>query len=227
MNSKRKTFACALAGAALLLCTAQAQAQTYYFSQKFDIDGFLGTVSGSFAGNDTGRPSNPALPDGIFQQAEMTFLTLNFDGVAPVVGNVNLSFAVASITSEPLTRWFPGDKTLGDGFNGFFLTGLSSTGTQMTWVAGPAFGYAYGNDPAAPFAPLDPENSNALVCGPLGGELCRFGEIALYDSFGAPISGAQALSNDYVTTAVPEPSTYLMLLGGIAAVALKVRRRAA
>jgi hypothetical protein len=206
MITHKKASLGALASAALFLCAAQAQAQSFAFDQKFDLGGFNGNVWGTFTAVD-------ANADTIFQQSEMTFQSLQFVGTAPTLGAISLSFAAPDISSSITTEWFAADKTLGDAFNGFFLTGTSTTGTQMVWVSGPANFFAYGNTPGT--------NSG----GDAQNSTFRFGQITLFDVAGAPVASAQ--SDEYVTTAVPEPSTYLMMLGGVAALALKARRRKA
>jgi hypothetical protein len=206
MITYQKACLSALASAAMLLCAAQAQAQTYAVDQKFDLDGFSGNVFGSFTAID-------ANADTIFQASEMTFISLGFAGVVPGVGSLNLSFTPPNITVNPTTAWFPADRTLGDQYNGFFLNAVSTTGTHFTWTAGPNQFFDFGNTPGTTVSG-DPQNSTF-----------RFGSITFFDASGTPVALGQ--SDEWVTTAVPEPSTYLLMLGGIAALALKVRRRAA
>ena len=58
----------------------------------------------------------------------------------------------------------------------------------------------------------------------------KFGQIDLFTSAisgGNPIATAQSLTYATIAvTAVPEPSTYLMMLGGIAALGLRIRKHA-
>ena len=215
MTTSRKAYLSAIASAALLLCAAQAQAQNFSFSQRFDLGGFDGFLNGTFVGVDSNA-------DNIFQDTEMTFTVLQYNGIAPTLGNISLTFTPPNIliTGAPgTTNWFVADKTLGDGFNGFFLAGTSATGTQMTWVAGPGHAFDYGNTPGL--------NSG----GDAQNSTFRFGQIDLFtsgNSGGTPIATAQ--SDEYATiipTPIPEPATYLMMLCGIAALAMGVRRRAA
>ena len=222
MNTTRRACFSAIASAAMLLCAAQAQALNFDFSQKFDIGGFNGTVGGSFSAVDTNT-------DGFFQASEMTFLSLTYSGTTPASGLVNLSYAPPNILVVGATEWFASgsDKTLGEAGNGFFLAGQSLTGIQMTWAAGPVNGFDYGNNPGSNSGG-DPQNSNVGCPGGSNFPLCRFGQIDLFSSANAPLGSAK--SNDYATiipSPIPEPATYLMMLGGIAALALGARRRAA
>ena len=209
MTTTRRAYLNAIASAALLLGAAQAHAVNFSFSQAFNGGGFVGAVSGTFSAVDGNA-------DNIFQSSEMTFLTLGYSGTAPTLGAVNLTYAPPNIGVSATTEWFANDKTLGDGFNGFFLSGASATGTQMTWVAGPANFFDYGNTPGL--------NSG----GDAQNSIFKFGQIDLFtsaNSGGTAIGTATSLT--YATievTAVPEPSTYLMMLGGIAALALRVRK---
>jgi hypothetical protein len=211
MSTTRKTCLNAVACAALLLCAAQAQAQNFSFTQKFDLGGFDGFLNGAFIVND-------ANTNNIFEASEMTFTALQYNGIAPTLGNISLSFTPPSIASYATTNWFANDATLGDGFNGFFISGASATGTQLVWVAGPANFFDYGNTPGLGSGG-DDQNS-----------IYRFGQIDLFtsaNSGGLPIATAQ--SDDYatiVTTPIPEPSTYLLMVGGIAALALRLRKPA-
>ena len=226
MTTTRRACFNAIASAALLLGAAQAHAMTFSFNQAFNGGGFVGIVSGTFSAVDTGRPSNPLLPDGIFQSSEMTFLTLAYTGTAPTLGAVNLAYTPPNIGIAGTTEWFANDKTLGDAFNGFFLSGASAAGTQMTWVAGPVHFFDYGNTPGTNTGG-DPQNGNP---GCPSGPVCKFGQIDLFTSANAggdPL--ATATSFTYATievSAVPEPSTYLMMLGGFAALALRARKTA-
>jgi hypothetical protein len=213
MTTSRKAYLNAIASAALLLCAAQAQAQNFSFVQKFDLGGFDGFLNGQFVVND-------ADANNIFEASEMTFTALQYNGIAPTLGNISLSFATAApIDSYTTTRWFANDATLGDAFNGFFISGASATGTQLAWVAGPANFFDYGNTPGLGSGG-DAQNSTF-----------RFGQIDLFTSGNAGGTAiASAQSNDYATivpTPIPEPATYLMMLGGIAALVAGVRRRAA
>lgn len=207
MITYQKACLSALATAAMLLCTAQAQAQaqTYNFSQRFDIDGFLGNVTGSFLAVDTNL-------DTVFQVGEMTFLTLAYSGASPI-GALNLSFAPPDIAVVGPTVWAASDQFLGNA-HGFYLAGTSATGTQMVWAAGPFNVFAFGDFNGGGG---DPQNSTF-----------RFGQIDLFAS--ANLGGANAgtgQSNDWANiTPIPEPATYLMMLGGIAALALRARQRA-
>ena len=211
MFTTRRASVNAIASAALLLAAAQAQAVNFSFSQAFNGGGIVGTVSGTFSAVDGNS-------DNIFQSSEMTFLTLAYNGTAPTLGSVSLAYTTPAIVAYAATEWFANDKTLGDGFNGFFLSGASVTGTQMTWVAGPANFFDYGNTPGLNSGG-DPQNSSYV-----------FGQVDFFTSAssgGAPIATAPSLT--YATievTAVPETSTYLMMLGGLAALALRVRKLA-
>ena len=207
MITYQKACLSALATAAMLLCTAQAQAQAqiYNFSQSFDINSFNGTVTGSFLAVDANLNT-------IFEASEMTFLTLAYIGASPI-GALNLSFAPPNIAVVGPTQWSASDQFLGNA-HGFYLAGTSATGTQMVWVAGPLNVFDFGNFGGSG--------------GDLQNDMFRFGQIDLFTSAnaGGVIAGT-GLSNDWANiTPIPEPATYLMMLGGIAALALRARQRA-
>lgn len=197
----------ALATAAMLLCAAQAQAQAqiYDFSQRFDINSFLGNVTGSFLAVDTNL-------DTVFQVGEMTFLTLAYSGASPI-GPLNLSFAPPNIAVVGPTQWSASDQFLGQA-SGFYLAGTSATGTQMVWAAGPLNVFAFGDFGGSG--------------GDLQNNIFRFGQIDLFTSANSGGTNAgTGQSNDWANiTPIPEPATYLMMLGGIAALALRARQRA-
>ena len=209
MTTTRRAYFNAIASAALLLAAAQAHAVNFSFSQAFNGGGIVGTVSGTFSAMDSNS-------DNIFQVSEMTFLTLGYSGTVPTLGTVSLSYTAPAIAAYATTEWFANDKTLGDAYNGFFLSGASATGTQMSWVAGPANFFDYGNTPGTNSGG-DAQNGSYV-----------FGQVDFFTSSGsggAPIATAPSLTYATIAvTAVPEPSTYLMMLGGIAALVLRVRK---
>ena len=210
MTFSRTAVLSTISAAVMLLAASSAQAQNFQFSQLFNNNGVVGTLSGSGVGL---NPDLTGLP-GIFEAADLVFQNLSFVGTVPTLGATTLTFAVPNIDVNAFgTTWFPADRTLGDAFNGFFLSGTSLTGTQMTWVSGPLNFFDFGNTPGTN-AGGDAQNSTFT-----------FGRLTFFSSI---LNGSSPFalsnSNTYVN-AIPEPSTYLMMLGGIAALSFAVRRR--
>jgi len=209
MTITRKAFLSAVASAALLMCAAQAQANPFIFSQSFNGGGITGTVTGTFSAVDTNANTQ-------FEASEISFLTLSYAGTVPTLGAISLSFTPPNIVTNPtVTNWYATDTNLGASGNGFFVSGTAAASTQMVWVAGPANGFSFGNL-GGPNG--DPQNSTF-----------NFGQVSFFtgNTLGETLLG-NANSQTYASvTVVPEPATYLMMLGGIAALAVGARRRAA
>ena len=210
MTFSRTAVLSTISAAVMLLAASSAQAQNFSFFQLFNNGGVVGTLSGSGVGLNPDLTGDP----GIYEAADLVFQNLSFVGTVPTLGATTLTFAVPNIlVNAGGTTWFPADRTLGGAFNGFFLSGTSLTGTQMTWASGPLNNFAFGNDPGT------------SINGDLQGSTNIFGSLTFFSSIttlSVPI--ALSNSNTYVN-AIPEPSTYLMMLGGIAALSFAVRRR--
>jgi hypothetical protein len=215
MTTNPKAYLSAIASAALLMCASQAHANPFIFTQSFNQGGITGVVSGTFSAVDANLDTQ-------FDASEITFLTLGYVGTVPTLGAVNLSYTPPNIVPDTLLRnnWFangPGatDTNLGSAGNGFNVTGDATTTTVMRWLAGPLNGFAFGNTNGSGG---DPQNSTF-----------DFGAVSFFTGSAAGDAFlGNATSQTYVSvTAVPEPATYLMMLGGVAALLAGVRRRLA
>jgi hypothetical protein len=200
MNMLRHLAVGPIATAVLLLAAASAQAQTNYQAyQDFNSNGVVGTVVLKFSGTD-------ANSDNVFDAPGITWQQLEFWGsINSVNYNGLLIYSGANLLIDPSSTWTIGDTNLGNA-NGFNVTGLASPSPlSISWAAGLINGFNGFPDPQA--APN------------------KFGQLTVFDAGGNFMTQGDATTYANVGV-VPEPSTYLMMAFGLAALAYAARRRA-
>ncbi len=199
MNMLRHLAVGPIATAVLLLAAASAQAQTNYQAyQNFNSNGVVGTVVLKFSGTD-------ANSDNVFDAPGITWQQLEFWGsINSVNYNGLLIYSGSNLIVDPTSTWTIGDTNLGNA-TGFNASGLASPSPlSITWSAGLLYNFnGFPDTQAAPNV---------------------FGQLTVFDAAGQ-------LTEGYATTyanvgVVPEPSTYLMMAFGLAALAYAARRRA-
>lgn len=196
------------------------QPRNTIFQGSFDYDEHTGTVSnlhGMLSESMTGDPNSSAADYG------MTWLTLSHQLVTQQDAGLGGTFA-AVFRNPNTTTFFGGAWSPEDG--------IAVGGVYAGFPLSPNPGNAYAlifvpDDPTAALSQAQLDKLAYADCAPGGmmGAVCMTGtSVGGYGAVGT-MSGYPL--SQTITAAVPEPSTYAMLLGGIALLGLKLRRRQA
>lgn len=235
MKPNALTMAIVLAGAA---AAAQAHTASYsvtqtfyepetqpkntYFVGSFDIDTHTGEVS-----NLKGRLSESMTGSTGYPGDNMTWLDLNYQLKSWRDNALGGSFVATFLNSSSNTFWTGAG---GDGWSP--QSGVDAGGVFYGFpkpANNPGNAYALIFVPDSPLAALTQAQINKLAyadCAPGGmmGAVCMTGTtVAGYGAIGT--MGGYPVSQ--VITAVPEPQSYALMLGGLALVAGWTRRRRA